>query len=181
MTGIYRLRNVTPADKDLIRHWRNSDRIRAVMRSDRPIGREEHDRWFGELMQRKDRLFFVFEKLGKPLGIMQFTNVSREDGTCSWGFYLGEKNLPRGTGTYLACLGLMQAFDIEGFRKVCAEVLSGNLASYRLHKKMGFRLEGCLRRHVKRGGGYEDVFLFAIFKEDWDRRKAAVASRLARE
>jgi UDP-4-amino-4,6-dideoxy-N-acetyl-beta-L-altrosamine N-acetyltransferase len=181
MTGIYRLRDVTPADKALILRWRNSERVRAVMRSDRPIPPEEHDRWFAELLAREDRLFYVFEKWGKPLGIMRFSDVSRENGTCSWGFYLGERNLPRGTGTYLACLGLMQAFDVEGFRKVCAEVLSSNVASYRLHKKMGFRLEGCLRRHIRRGAGYEDVFLFALFKEDWDGRKGMIASRLLQE
>lgn len=174
MTGIYRLRDVTPADKERIFRWRNSERVRSVMRCDRPIAPEDHDRWFAALLERKDRLFFLFEMMGKPVGVMQYKEVSRVDGTCSWGFYLGERNLPRGTGTVLACLGLMRAFDTEGFRKVCAEVLAGNVASYRLHKRMGFRLEGCLRRHIRRGKGYEDVLLFALFREEWDRRKGSI-------
>lgn len=176
MTGIYRLRDVDWADKDRLWHWRNSDRIRAVMRSDRPISREDHERWFAALMEKKARHFYLFERMERPLGVMQFTDVNVDDGTCFWGFYLGERHLPRGTGTYLAYLGLTRAFEIEGFRKVSAEVLSGNIASYRLHKKMGFRMEGCLRRQIRRGNGYEDVLLLAIFKEEWEKWKGRISS-----
>lgn len=177
MNGIYQLRDVTAEDAERLWRWRNSERIRAVMRSDRPISREEHDRWFADLISRENRMFYIFEKMGKPLGIMQFTDIHRDNGTCSWGFYLGERNLPRGTGTYLAYLGLEKAFDSEGFRKVSAEVLAGNIASYRLHKKMGFRLEGCLRKQIKRGNGFEDVYLFAIFREDWHNWKQRMETR----
>lgn len=176
MNGIYRLRDVVEQDSGQLWRWRNSERIRAVMTSDRPISREEHERWFAALLAREERHFYVFEKMGKPLGVMQFTAVNRTDGTCSWGFYLGERHLPRGTGTYLAYLGLIRAFDTEGLRKLCAEVLAGNAASYRLHKKMGFHMEGCLRKQVKRGNGYEDVLLLAIFREEWDRWKGKIDS-----
>lgn len=176
MNAIYRLRDVREEDSDQLWRWRNSERIRAVMASDRPISREEHERWFAALLAREKRHFYVFEKMGKPLGVMQYTNVNRENGICYWGFYLGERHLPRGTGTYLAYLGLSKAFETEGFRKVCAEVLAGNAPSYRLHKKMGFHMEGCLKKQVKRGHGYADVWLLAIFREEWERWKGKIDS-----
>lgn len=176
MNAIYRLREVREQDGDQLWRWRNSERIRAVMTSDRPISREEHERWFTALLTREERYFYIFEKMGKPLGVMQYTAVNRDNGTCYWGFYLGERHLSRGTGTYLAYLGLVRAFDSEGFRKVCAEVLAGNAASYRLHKKMGFHMEGCLRKQVKRGHGYADVLLLALFREEWNQWKGNIDS-----
>ena len=181
MNGIFRLRE--PAEHDLERlwRWRNSERVRSAMKSDRPISEEEHRYWFGRLRSRPDCLFFIFEKGDHPLGIVQFTGVNRTDGTCSWGFYLGEEGLPRGTGTLLGYLGLSRVFEKEGIRKVTAEVLESNLASYRMHKKLGFHIEGCLRKHVWRNGKYEDVILLAIFKKDWEEWQSRNGTMTDRE
>lgn len=137
------------------------------MKSDTLISPEEHRAWFGRIKTNPNGLFYIFEKSGVPLGVMQFTDIHRENGTCAWGFYLGESELPRGTGTLLGCMGLREAFGQQRLRKVMAEVLESNKISYQLHKKLGFRIEGCLRKHIWRNARYEDVIVLSIFADDY--------------
>ncbi|MCD5406412.1 MAG: UDP-4-amino-4,6-dideoxy-N-acetyl-beta-L-altrosamine N-acetyltransferase [Desulfotomaculum sp.] len=163
----YRLRPLEEADLGKVLEWRNSERIRANMYSDHIITVEEHRAWFERNKQSEDAVSMIFEFKEKPVGLVYFTNIDKICNRCLWGFYLGEEDLPPGTGAIMGFLGLEYAFEKLGFRKLCGEAFAFNISSTKFHKKLGFIEEGCLAKHVLKNNVYEDIILMAMFKEDW--------------
>lgn len=175
---VYRLRPIEEADLEMILEWRNSERVRRMMFTDRLITPEEHRAWFARTEAGQQPYFRVFELNERPAGYLAFTGVDRHSQRCAWGFYLGEASLPPGTGTLLGFAGLEYGFDELGFRKICGEILAYNEPSIRLHLRLGFSQEGCFRAHVLKDGDYRDMLAFALFKEAWPAHKARLEALL---
>jgi len=166
-----RLRPLEEADLEKVLEWRNSDRIRTAMFTDRIITMDEHRAWFERLNKEKNAICKIFELQGRPVGVVNIVQIDRHNHKCSWGFYLGEVDVPRGTGTVMGYLALEYIFETLDIHKLCAEVLAFNTLSIKLHKKLGFVEEGRFKKHVLKNGSYEDVIAMALFYEDWVKLK----------
>lgn len=171
------LRPVESGDLEKILEWRNSERISANMYGDHVITLEEHRAWFEKSRLQTGSLYLVFELQNRPVGLVYFTDIDKVNGRSYWGFYLGEADLPRGSGTALGVLGLGYAFTKLNIRKLCGEAFAFNEASIRFHKKFGFAEEGRFVRHVLKRGVYEDVVSFALFQDDWHNERQALDDR----
>jgi len=153
-------------DLPLVLDWRNSERIRSNMYTDHVISSDEHKRWFERLDPEKSRyLVFEFEK--RPVGLSYLTSINRDHSRAEWGFYLGETELPRGSGTVMGYVSLERAFDTEKLRKVYGEVLGFNEPSRKFFARLGFEADGVLRQHVIRHGHPVDVCLFSMLADEW--------------
>ena len=162
-----RLRPIEWDDLEKILKWRNSERIRANMYTDHIISLEEHRAWFERSKLQTTSVYLVFDVQDQPAGLVYFTDIDKNNSKSHWGFYLGEENIPRGSGTVMGVLGLDYAFTQLKIRKLCGEAFAFNDASIRFHKRLGFSEEGRFIKHVLRRGVYEDVVSFALFREDW--------------
>jgi len=174
----YRLRLIEEQDLNKVLEWRNSDRIRMNMYTDHLISLEEHRAWFTRLKNNKKNISLVFEYKNEPVGVMNFTGIDEQNKKCTWGFYLGEENLPKGTGLALGYFGLQYAFEKMNIRKLSGEVFGFNTASYHFHKKLQFVEEGRLIQHIFKNNKYEDIILFAQFQEDWANNIKVIESEL---
>lgn len=161
-----KLRLLKEADLDRVLKWRNSERIHRNMFTDHKISLEEHHRWFENLDQQKSK-YLVFEFYNKPVGLVCFTNIDKYNNICSWGFYLGETDVPQGTGILMGYLALSWVFQELKIRKVCSKVFTYNISSIKYHKKLGFVEEGRLVKHFKKAGNYEDIIVLALFSDKW--------------
>jgi UDP-4-amino-4,6-dideoxy-N-acetyl-beta-L-altrosamine N-acetyltransferase len=161
------LRPMQEHDLPIVWQWRNSPRVRQGMFSDHEILWDEHVLWFERSHERTDALNLLFEIGEIPVGVVQFTSIDRQNRRCNWGFYVGPDNAPKGTGFRMGCLALDFAFDSMGMRKICAEVLAGNVPSRNFHTKLGFSQEGYFRNHVSKNNTYHDVVFFSLEKENW--------------
>ena len=171
----YALRPMTEADLPQVLAWRNSERVRQCMFTDRAITWEEHRAWWERTHASSSASHRIFEQDGMPVGVVNFTEVDRVSGTCEWGFYVGPADAPRGSGTRMGVLALDHAFGPLGVRKVCARVLGANAVSHAYHRKLGFVEEGRLQRQVRRNHAFEDVLLYALFAEDWTQARSRLA------
>lgn len=147
--------------------WRNSDRVRLSMFSTHVITEEEHRNWYYNLNHNTCR-YLIFEYLQRPVGLVNFTEIDRNNNRCNWGFYLGETDVPSGTGMLMGYLSMEYVFTILNIRKLCSQVLGNNETSIKYHNKLGFKEEGRLLKHVFHDGVYVDVILLALFKDDWE-------------
>lgn len=166
-----RLRAVRASDKNRILFWRNSEHVRAHMFSDHIITQEEHAAWFAHIMQVQPPVFLIFELNGKPVGAVNAGHIDRQNESCSWGFYLGERDLPRGTGLIMGCLALEYIFEQLHVRKIFGEVLDCNHASIAYHRRLGFVQEGQRADAVQKNGAYHTSIIFVLLKEDWQNAK----------
>ncbi len=174
--GDFKLRPVEEADLERLLGWRNLPEIRSFMYTDHVISMEEHRTWFARLSADATRLTWIFERDGKPLGVVNVTDIERS-GTCRWGFYIGDSSAPKGSGLAMGFVALKMLFEERGMRKVSGEVIAFNESSLGFHKRLGFVEEGRLRQHVLRNGRHEDVILFSMLNEEWKRHKAALEER----
>jgi RimJ/RimL family protein N-acetyltransferase len=67
-------------------------------------------------------------------------------------------------------LVLRYYFHERRYQKVNAEVYAFNDASVHLHEKLGFVLEGRLRRMIYTNGQFHDALFYGMTREEFDAR-----------
>jgi len=173
----FRLRPMAESDLQTVLKWRNSEHVRNNMFTDHIISPEEHRAWFEKVSNEKRSLHLIFEYLGRPIGVVNIDQIYRLTNKCVWGFYLGERDLPKGCGSAMGFFALEYLFDRLGFRKVIGEVFTFNADSMRFHKRLGFIEEGRLAKHCLKNGISEDVTTMVILDSDWQRIRPTLISR----
>ena len=63
-------------------------------------------------------------------------------------------------------------------RKICAQVIESNQISQKFHEKLGFKLDGILRRHIKRDSHYENIYVYSLFIEEWQEKSKEIKVEL---
>jgi len=83
------------------------------------------------------------------------------------GLLIGDKDYwGKGIG-YEACkLAINYGFGVMKLRKIYLAVYESNPNAKKLYEKLGFHLEGNLRKHVYANGAYQDKYLMGIFEEE---------------
>lgn len=165
-----RVRLITENDLSKVLAWRNSERINKYMFSNHPISMEEHQRWF-EGLNATNRICLIFELNARPVGVVNVTDLDSQDNKCSWGFYLGETDIPKGTGLLMGYHGLEFIFGKLSIRKLCSKSFVFNRHSIGYHKKLGFVEEGILSQECKKNEEFQDVVLLALFKDQWQKHR----------
>ncbi|MCA9182379.1 MAG: UDP-4-amino-4,6-dideoxy-N-acetyl-beta-L-altrosamine N-acetyltransferase [Planctomycetales bacterium] len=171
------LRAANLEDKARILRWRNSERVRKNMYTDHIITTAEHERWFQAALESESARYLIFEYLGRPIGFVSFTQIDRTHDRCTWAFYLGEEDVPRGAGSVMEFFALRFAFEGLQIRKLCCEVLSFNASVVKLHERFGFKVEGRFVQHFQRNGEFFDIVCLAKFRNSWDSDKRALRAR----
>lgn len=174
----YTLREMEESDVERVLTWRNREAIRRFMLTDHKISLEEHLEWFQKITREKSAIPLIFSYQNRPLGFMNFTQLDWRNRVCSWGFYIGEEKRPPKSGRIMGFLSIQYIFEQRSFRKLMGEVLRYNEKSIRLHRELGFHQEGILQQHILKGTRYEDLILFALFRQDWDKRKDQIKEAL---
>lgn len=164
----FALRPMGPGDAEMVRGWRNSERVRANMYTDAHIPADAHRRWLEGVLGAETCVYLVFERLGRPHGLVYFTGIDRAAGRAELGYYLGDGPAPPGLGGYLEFFALEHAFEVLGLRKLCAEVLAFNRAVLAVHDRFGLNREGLLVEHVLKNGELVDVVLLSMFRRQWE-------------
>ncbi|MDO7788275.1 UDP-4-amino-4,6-dideoxy-N-acetyl-beta-L-altrosamine N-acetyltransferase [Desulforamulus aquiferis] len=170
-TGNYKLTNILEKHEKILLSWRNSDHVSKYMFSESVITEEAHHRWFQNLIKGSGIIGKVLLFNEKPIGFVNFSNIEPKHNKCHWGFYIGEGDAPRGSGTIMGLLALSCIFEEYLLRKLCTEVLDFNNISINYHQKLGFVEEGRLKKHIYKNNSFHDVIVMALFNEDWSRNK----------
>lgn len=166
-----RLRRVNEGDLERVRQWRNQDHIRTKMYSSDRVEPDEQRAWFETIKTRRPWPAYVYEESGRPLGYVGISQVEDRDRRCHWGYYIGEPDPPKGSGTRMGICALDLIFGELGFHRLIAETFLDNEASRRFLERLGFTHEGTLREHHRRPEGWIDVALYAIVESDWPDRR----------
>ena len=83
------------------------------------------------------------------------------------GYWLGVPYWGRGYCTEAVKALLEYGFEGIGLNRIYAEHFKRNPASGRVMQKNGMVYEGCLRQHVRKWGGYEDLLQYGILQAEW--------------
>ncbi|HZL99564.1 MAG TPA: GNAT family protein [Planctomycetota bacterium] len=177
-----RLRRPETVDDHVLQvAWRNSPLARESFYSEDEVTMEQHMRWHERVMADPRQRFFMIDaltepppRLGRleeprPIGTTSLLAIDRDHGRAEYGRLLIGCPEYRGGGfAFEAELALMHyAFHELDLNRVYGEVLTGNEAVRRLHRKVGFQEEGVLRQHVFKRGRHEDVVVVGLLASDF--------------
>jgi UDP-4-amino-4,6-dideoxy-N-acetyl-beta-L-altrosamine N-acetyltransferase len=137
--GAVRLRPLSLEDASRVVAWRNRADVAAQLFSARPPTMDEHLAWFRALSRRTDRVEFVIETDGRPVGSIGLSNLDLGRGEAEYGILLGDPEA-RGKGVALAASRalLRYAFTDLDLNLVRLELFADNVAARNLYTRLGF-------------------------------------------
>jgi UDP-4-amino-4,6-dideoxy-N-acetyl-beta-L-altrosamine N-acetyltransferase len=147
----------------MILDWRNDPSTRNGMFNSSLIGLSDHESWFKAYCRNDDLFWYIYSNLNGCGGVVYFEK-SLVDNTATWGFY-SRPGSQKGTGFLLCSEALQTAFTRLNLDVVFGEVLHDNLASVRLHKRLGF--EESKRCTLDATGNDDGQLKFQLSKAKW--------------
>jgi len=167
------LRGIEPGDAALFFQWNlDSERARHLDFFWPPVSQASVAAWTEEqsLRRLEDGAFhWVIETLdGIPVGSISTHNCDPRNGTFSYGVDIAAQHQRKGFASEAIRLVLRYYFGELRYQKVTVPVHGDNLASIRLHEKLGFQREGVHRRMFFSQGKYEDVLWYGMTVEEFN-------------
>lgn len=155
--------NLKDEEKELVRNWRNHDRVRGWMYSSNVISPEEHSKFIDGLKEdNKNYYWLAMNKDGKYLGVIYLNDLNISNRNAYIGIYSEQTNKLSGSGKLLIeCLRRI-AFDILSLHSLKLEVVENNEKAIRFYKKSGFSEEGRLKEFIFRNDKWCDVIVMGI-------------------
>lgn len=121
-------------------------------------------------------LFCIIDRSdGRHVGNVKLGPVSPQHLCADVSYFIGERSC-WGRGLASDAIGLAADFGFRflGLNRVQAGVYGSNLGSIKALERNGFRAEGCWRRQLRSGQGWEDHLWFGLLREEWQVRQSAV-------
>lgn len=134
-----------------------------------PSTSAKFSKYMGRIGNDTYRCFYVCRTIDKKLvGVINISQIFRGDLQSAYlGYYVFEpfaKNKYMSSGLSLV---LKEAFKNLKLHRLEANIQPTNVASKKLAKRLGFRLEGYSKRYLRVDGKWRDHERWAITIEDW--------------
>jgi RimJ/RimL family protein N-acetyltransferase len=104
---------------------------------------------------------------GEIIGTINTHSTDPRVGCFKYGLVIAPEQQRKGYASEAIKLVLRYYFSEKRYQKVNAEVFSFNEASIRLHERLGFTLEGRLRRTVYTDGQFYDALIYGMLREEF--------------
>lgn len=134
------LEQLTSADLELVRIWRNSDLVRPYMKYQEIITPAMQNKWFNE-MNKADNLYFMICVDGKKAGVVNLKDVDRHLKTAEAGIFIGEQNYFNTPVPVIATLIIMNlAFAHLDIIKIKALMNQLNKRVVKFNQSLGYKI-----------------------------------------
>ncbi len=140
------LRLSTTEDIPMVVAWRNKDRVRMnhVYRQDFTV--EGQKAWMEKNVDTGKAVQFILcENSGRPVGVVHFHSIDKENGSAEYGIYIGEDDaIGKGYGSEAAVLALSYARDVLHLKKAVLQAFAYNTSAIKSYTRAGFVQTGVL-------------------------------------
>jgi RimJ/RimL family protein N-acetyltransferase len=117
-----------------------------------------------------DYFFWVIEDLqGNKVGFINTFDCEQRSGTFKYALIIKRRYWGHGYAREAIQIVLRYYFRELRYQKVTVMIYSFNERSIRLHERLGFKLEGRLRRMVYTNGKFYDELFYGMFIEEFDQ------------
>ena len=173
------LRPVRRSDLKLFLRWFNDQEVAQYLSIYLPITEMGEEKWIEELgkEQKDKKVMFVIEteEEKRPIGTCGLHEIDYKNQHASFGVSIGEKDYwSKGYGTEATKLIIDYGFNQLNLNRVSSSAFRFNERSRNLHKKLGFKEEGCCRQRWFRNGKFQDCIMFGLLRKDWINKKASL-------
>lgn len=164
-----RLRPLREADLPLRVRWYNDPDVRKTLTVTERFELDKTRRWFRAIQSDPRRVdFFVESADGAPMGVTGLLHRDAVHATAECFCVIGEKGFwGGGLGTEIHSVLLAWAFERLQLEKIWAIIRTNNPAIFRVVQKLGFQIEGTLRRELRLEGQRQDVYRIGLLREEF--------------
>jgi RimJ/RimL family protein N-acetyltransferase len=180
-----RLRPLARSDMGRFLTWRQDRQLRgAVLGYSLPVTAEMEAGWFDQMLNEQSRkvAFFTIavaarpdaNQLGdpaaaedNPIGFCRLTGIDWIARHAEFGILIGDRDRQRrGFGAEATAMLCRYGFDDLNLDRLHLRVREDNHAALRLYERLGFQIEGRLRRHAYVDGAYHDLVLMGLLNTE---------------
>jgi RimJ/RimL family protein N-acetyltransferase len=167
------LRAISKKDIPVIVNWFNDPEVIQYLRFYLPLTEIAEEKYIEEASVSGDSVLLVIEAIldngeTRPIGTCGLHRIDWKDRNATFGIAIGEKEFwSGGRGTEAARLMISYAFDQLNLHRVSSAAYSFNERSIKMHRKLGFTIEGQRRQCVYKNGSYHDDVIFGLLRDEW--------------
>jgi len=167
-------------DAELLARWSRDSEYLRLLDTDpaRPrslkAAKEEIKEHLEQEQPKSDAFGFIIRTLAedRPIGFIGLEDIQWTHGDAVLAVGLGEREYwGRGYGTDALRVMLRYAFTELNLHRVTLDVFEYNPRAIRSYEKVGFVVEGRLRRFLNRDGRRWDLIYMGILREEWEMRQ----------
>ena len=137
------------------------------MLNQKKISYKEHLSWYKNLLRSNTQKSYIIYYKDVQIGVASIKEIDPINQTCTWGFYIANKAF-----RYLALLieikFITLIFKNNKIKQIWGETLSSNKRILKIHKYLGFKINGTKKKYIKVNNKLKDVILTSILKKDWN-------------
>ncbi len=100
-------------------------------------------------------------------GEIVFEDFDARVRSCMMGYWLNPELHNQGIMTSACTRAINMAFESLNIDKVNVRFISDNTASHKLASKLGFKLDGVLRKNILYHGQIRDEIIMSLFADEW--------------
>lgn len=172
---VSRLRELTRADLEALRSFVNDPDVMRASSIYAPVSDIEQEAWFERTMKSHVSVWFGIEDTrcepARLVGTCCLVDIDWIGRAAELRIRIGVPEAwGAGIGTDACTVLLDFAFDDLNLQRVGLRVWGSNARAQRVYEKLGFVVEGRLRRAGFVGGRGEDLVLMGLLREDWRTR-----------
>lgn len=150
--------------REMVRTWRNSERIRKWMYTDHIISKDEHEKFLRNLENNNNAFYWLVRMWDNYIGVVYLLRVDFRNKNTYFGIYANPESRILGVGKKLDMLVIKLVFERAAFHSLWLEVIEDNKIS-NLHKEIGFAEAGRLRDFVRKDNTWKNVVVMGMLRD----------------
>jgi UDP-4-amino-4,6-dideoxy-N-acetyl-beta-L-altrosamine N-acetyltransferase len=161
-------RRMHEKDQSMVLRWRQLPNIARHMLTTVTHDLDTQLDWFKRISRSERAEYWIIEFNGKPVGVINLSEIDRVNHHATWGLYLGERlsSIEGGLIPIYFYNYVFSRTDLN-LNKLHGLVLANNTSMLNMHKMCGYKNIGYYKDHIFREGKFMDVYIVELLREDW--------------
>ena len=163
------LRPFEKEDLERYRQWINDASIGSLIDRALPVSGEEHQKWYSALLENNNAAVFAITAVWDAcyIGNVWLWGIDWRHRKAEVRILIGDEDYQgKGLGTEAIELITTFAFTRLNLNRLYAYVLDSNVRAKKAFEKVGFSVEGVLKKDRFIDGKYQDVFLMGTVRRE---------------
>ncbi|NEU04296.1 GNAT family N-acetyltransferase [Clostridium senegalense] len=167
------LRPMTAEDLELFYMWNTTQEHMGLYMNAELIYKDLFIEEMKKVLRTNSPFYMIIEdKEGMPIGVIDYFNSISSKVSIDFGILIAvSSNRGKGIGSEAISILINYLFNTKSIMRIQFMTRSDNESMNFLGKKLGFKLEGTLRKYSFDYGEYRDLNLFGITRDDWCKKK----------
>jgi RimJ/RimL family protein N-acetyltransferase len=154
-------------DSRAIFNWRNTLELMHLDGVYRPLSQNCFDEWFESIGRDPTRVLFSIRNYGQLdlMGYLQITAIHPIFHSAEIGLLIGDPgNRGRGYGQESLRLAVDFCWKELNLQRLSLTLIGENAAALQAYRRVGFEVEGVMRRASYRDGSFQDVTVLGLLR-----------------